>query len=264
MNSQRRRLFQGSLWFFAPLAWSENAVAESNAEAYAAFKEAAEIKAEAQRFAKLHVERVLSIHEAKAARLQGATATELQSLASSLSKRKISSIQSNSAALLANVRELIEFAPPDLGRSKLVELSTRCDRTTELSEQILAILNTQTPALKPIGLTARALYLVQRLSRNYYLAAAGLIQNKGVDQSARDRHEVSAVLEQLSSLPLNSASIRHNLELTKNQWTVANSALQVTKGERQAEDVARTSEHMFESLDDLMHEYHKIIATLFT
>ncbi len=228
---------------------------------------ALEIKAEAQRYAKLSAEVHLGLLGAKAARQRLAAAGEIDSFLAKLSALSAGvGLHAEVKSLVDIGRKLVETPSisPDTGR--LGDIARLSDQVTAQAERIAGLVQqrSEPSAGKAITLAARAMYLSQRTARDYMLVHARLDPGQTLAKGIlHEKAELDAALDQLTAFPLSNTSIQQGLQLARLQWVLARDALAANKLDNySAEQVARTSERMFEVLEDVMEQYVRLMAAI--
>jgi hypothetical protein len=104
--------------------------------------------------------------------------------------------------------------------------------------------------------------LSQRMTKNYFLAAAGHASKAAQDQIAADRAAFAAALGQLEGSALSTASIRNELALARSQWLFFDKALVHNGDAETLRNVATTSERLLETMNNLAELYDGALKDL--
>lgn len=262
---RRRLLFGAGLAALLPAKPSR---AQSRDAAHSDMLLAAlEIKAEAQRYAKLSAEVALGLLGSKTVRQRQAAADEMTTGVAQLTSGAVAlDLQAETRQLAQQVGRLTETAKQPTESPMLLEISRLADQVTALADKLAGLIQQRASltAGKAVALAARAMLLSQRSARDYMLIHArqdpGQTLARGL---APAKEDMDGVLEQLSAFPLGNVAIQQNLQLARLQWVLARDALAAGKLDNySAEQVARTSERLFEVLDDLMNQYMRLMKTI--
>ncbi|WP_374348660.1 hypothetical protein [Chitinimonas sp.] len=104
--------------------------------------------------------------------------------------------------------------------------------------------------------------LAQRLAKNYLLQSAGLSVPFLAKDLAAARSEFEATSRQLKALPLNSASLKGQIDLLDSQWFFFQQALDALAANRQdlslRRNVVTTSNRIYEVATELAVRYQRL------
>lgn len=227
-----------------------------------AFRDLSEVKAECQRVAKLHVERILVAESSRASRRMDRALSELNTYVK-YSADWAALTKQSTAQLSADIRAVETLAAKaSRDRNSIPEMVQLADRCTGDAEAQLNQLPSVGAGSKAVAVTGRALYLTQQAVRDYLVMNAGVkIAGISFDEMTKKRAEIDELFKQLEKLPSNTG-MRSALGLTHNQWIILKPMLtnrKATTAENQ--DMAmRSSERMFEALDELFDEVQAAAA----
>lgn len=115
---------------------------------------------------------------------------------------------------------------------------------------------------KIVNLAGRQRMLSQRAARAYFLIAAGQTSAPVRKQLDTAKSEFSQSLLALQGAPISTTSIRNELDLAKGQWLFYEAALNKTPTPESLQNVATTSERVFEVMDNLTALYDAAVRDL--
>lgn len=115
---------------------------------------------------------------------------------------------------------------------------------------------------KIVNLAGRQRMLSQRAARAYFLIAAGHTSATVRKQLDTAKNEFSQSLLALQGAPISTASIRNELDLAKGQWLFYEAALNKSPTPESLQNVATTSERVFEVMDNLTALYDAAVRDL--
>lgn len=115
---------------------------------------------------------------------------------------------------------------------------------------------------KLINTAARQRMLSQRMTKNYFLVAAGYPPKGYRDQIEADRVAFAAALGQLQNGSLSTPSIRNELALAQSQWVFFETALAKPSDTEALRNVATTSERLLETMNNLTELYDAALKDL--
>lgn len=236
------------------------------ADAFETFNALTEIKVEAQRVSKMHVAQSLDLMPQRARRIETAAVAELrQFTAQAAGLLKLAEFQPAVKRLNSAVAALEAIASQPVTRESAATAARAADTVTAVAEELLAAQQQGGSRVgKLIATAAKAHYLSQRVARNHLIVRAGVKTERNLaDQLKQDRADLAAALKELGDSPLSTKTLQQNQPLIMAQWTLLNAALGGTSADSSAlEDVVKTSERLFEMLEDDLLEIQRIVKSL--
>ncbi len=223
-----------------------------------------EAKAECQRLVKLHVQRRLIKADDRVGKSLSRTMGDLERIAlqapdwSKHVKRPELAIK-----LVADIKALNAMvATPAPSEAALVDALTLADRCTADAEEALNEIQGAGAGGRAVTLAGKALYLSQRLTRDWMLMQAET-KFKGVTQQIveKERDDLAAALQQLAALPTTSAT-RASLELAQNQWTMLRPMLAGKATPEKEDQVGRISERLYDALNESFEQIQKAVLAM--
>jgi hypothetical protein len=115
---------------------------------------------------------------------------------------------------------------------------------------------------KVINVAGRQRMLSQRMTKNYFLIAAGNPAKGYREQIDADRAAFSHALAQLQNAPVSTSSIRNELSLAQSQWVFFEQALGKPHDAEALRNVATTSERLLEGMNNLTELYDTALKEL--
>ncbi len=144
-------------------------------------------------------------------------------------------------------------------------------KVLEISEEVLGLAHQGTLQLEKhsgttearlINIAGRQRMLSQRMAKFYQAMGWNVAPAKGAEELDRARREFVAGLQEMSGAGINTAAIKEELELGKQQWMFFENALARSAGDRQtaALHVATTSERLLEVMNTITGLYENLPA----
>jgi hypothetical protein len=113
-----------------------------------------------------------------------------------------------------------------------------------------------------ITLAGRQRMLSQRVTKNYFLEAAGFRTKAYKDLVEADRGAFGQALTQLENASLSTPAIRNELALARGQWGFFSAAIEKPSDPESMRTVATTSERLLETMDNLTELYDAALKDL--
>ena len=115
---------------------------------------------------------------------------------------------------------------------------------------------------KLINVSGRQRMLSQRMTKNYFLIAAGHQAKTYRDQIQTDRTAFTQALAQLNGSALSTPGIRNELALAQSQWIFFEAAVSKPADSENMRNVATTSERLLETMNNLTELYDVALKDL--
>ena len=238
--------------------------ASAQTSAAASYFHLVEAKAGCQRLAKLHVQRQVVKADDWVGKNLSRTVSDLERIAS-LAPEWSKHVKRPDLAnkLVADIKGLNAIvATPAASEAALVDALALADRCTGDAEDALNAVQGAGAGGRAVTLASKALYLSQRLTRDWMLMQADT-KFKGITQQIveKERDQLAAVLQQLATLPTTAAT-RASLDLAQNQWTLLRPMLAGKATPEKEDQVGRISERLYEALNESFEQIQKAVLAM--
>ena len=259
----RRRtvLRAGALALAIPYAHSANAQLAIST----AINRAGRLRALSQRSAKAYSQEFLGVlpeHAREIAQVaQRLISANLEELAKSTPPAEVVRLVQRAAGAAADLRVLM-----DGGRTKegTLTVARQADVLLDAAEQATAAYEAlgKAGSAKLINVSGRQRMLSQRMTKNYFLIAAGHQAKTHRDHIEADRKAFAQALALLNGSALSTTGIRNELALAQSQWIFFEAALAKPADPESLRNVATTSERLLETMNNLTELYDAALKDL--
>ncbi|HSV45357.1 MAG TPA: type IV pili methyl-accepting chemotaxis transducer N-terminal domain-containing protein [Ramlibacter sp.] len=149
-------------------------------------------------------------------------------------------------------------------RDGLLAVSRQADVLLDSAEQATSAYEAlgKSGSAKLVNLCGRQRMLSQRMTKNYFLLAAGHQAKATREQIEADRAAFAQALHQLNAAPLSTSGIRNELVLAQSQWLFFEAALGKPADAESLRNVATTSERLLETMNNLTELYDGALKDL--
>ena len=161
------------------------------------------------------------------------------------------------AILDGEAKKLIVSTSKNAVRTDALDISILSDQVLKEAEKTTHYYQTLAKSVqaKIVNVAGRQRMLSQRTAKYYMLIQAGYDSKVVRSEMAKSRSEFNAAMEMLINAPVSTPSIRSELELAKQQWSVFQGALDLPPNPTMVRNVATTSERVLEVMDGLTNQY---------
>jgi len=262
LEIQRRTVLRaGALALAIPYAYSANAeIAVSTA-----INKAGRLRALSQRSAKAYSQELLGIlpeHAREIAQVaQRLISAHLEELTKAKPPTEVARLLQRTVDMAGDLRVLMER-----GRTKegALAVSHQADLLLDAADHATAAYEAlgKASSAKIINVAARQRMLSQRMTKNYFLVAAGYPAKTYRDPIDKDRAAFAQALAQLNAGALSTPGIRNELALAQTQWLFFETALSKPGDPEALRNVATTSERLLETMNNLTELYDGALKDL--
>lgn len=225
-----------------------------------AFRDLAEIKAECQRVSKLHLEKAIGMDSERVQRRTKRAVAELQEYVSHAPAWQKYGVSADGAQRLAvNVRALSTLVLADSStRTTALDSVTLSDRCTADADALFKEVKGVGAGSRAMAQVAKTLFLSQRVVRDYMAVSSKLaLPPVRAAQLKAEVEDLTASLAELGKLP-STPGMQSALIAVRQQWTIVRPKLSsATNSQDELKAVVRSSEVMFEAIDELFDEVIK-------
>jgi hypothetical protein len=264
MELQLRRrtvLRAGALALGMPHAYSANAqIAVSTA-----INRAGRLRALSQRSAKAYTQELLGIlpeHAREIAQVaQRLIGAHLEELTHAKPPTEVARLLQRAVEMAGELRVLMERPRTKEGA---LAVSRQADLLLEAADHATTAYEAlgKASSARLINVAARQRMLSQRMTKNYFLIAAGYPAKTYRDPIDSDRAAFTQALALLNGSALSTPSIRNELGLAQTQWLFFEAALSKPGDPEALRNVATTSERLLETMNNLTELYDGALKDL--
>jgi len=193
-----------------------------------------------------------------AQRLIGAS---LEELGRAKPPTEIAKLVQRAADTAADLRTLMNR---DRTKDGMLAVARQADALLEAAEQATAAYEAlgKAASARLVNLSGRQRMLSQRMTKNYFLLAAGHQHKAYRDQIEADRGAFAQAMLTLNAAPLSTPGIRNELTLAQSQWIFFETALAKPADGESLRNVATTSERLLETMNNLTELYDGALKDL--
>jgi hypothetical protein len=258
---RRALLRAAALSFAVPHVHSANAeIAVSTA-----INRAGQLRALSQRGAKAYCQEFLGILPEHAREIAQAVmrqiSANLEELARSNPPAEVARLVHETVGVSNQMRGVM-----DLERTKdgMLAVARQADALLEAAERTTNAYQAlgKSGSAKLINVSGRQRMLSQRLTKNYFLLAAGHHAKTVRDSIDADRAAFARALGELGNAAISTPSIRNELVLAQSQWVFFEGALAKPADPESMRIVATTSERLLETMNNLTELYDGALKDL--
>lgn len=262
-STLRRRtvLRAGALALTIPCAHSANAEIALSA----AINRAGRLRALSQRSAKAYSQEFMGVLPEQAREIaqvaQRLITGNLEELARSKPPAEVVRLVQRAAEAAADLRVLMAATRNKEGA---LAVSRQADALLDAAEQATAGYEAlgNSGSAKLINVAGRQRMLSQRMTKNYFLIAAGHHATTRRDQIESDRAAFAQALALLNGSALSTSGIRNELVQAQNQWIFFEAAVSKLANPDTMRIVATSSERLLETMNNLTELYDAALKDL--
>lgn len=262
LEIRRRTVLRlGAFALAAPYAYSANA----DIPISTAINRSGRLRALSQRSAKAYSQELLGVLPEHAREIalvaQRLISSHLEELTKAKPPNEVARLLQRAVEVAAELRVQMDRARTKEGA---LAVAKQADVLLDAADHVTTAYETlgKAQSAKLINVAARQRMLSQRMTKNYFLVAAGYPAKAYRDLIEIDRAAFTQALALLNGSALSTPGIRNELALAESQWVFFAGALSKPGDPEALRNVATTSERLLETMNNLTELYDTALKDL--